>query len=321
MARWDVVSFGETMIRLAVPAGERLETARLLEVGIGGAESNVMVALARLGRRTAWASVLPRNVWGERIARELAWHGVDVSLVRWVDQGRVGVYYLDVGVQPRPTAVLYDRASSAVAQVDAATFPIEWVEQARWLHATGITPALSAGCATILRALVERARRAGVGVSFDVNYRARLWGPEVAARTLEWFCRNATVLFCGEEDARTLWGLEGPAESVVDALAARFAAEVTVLTRGEGGALAVTRSGRRCVAPALRVEVVDRVGAGDAFAAGFLHGYLEDGDVERALAYGTALAALKLTVRGDLALVSPSELAIALAQASRTILR
>jgi len=122
--RWDVVAFGETMIRLAVPTGERLETARQLEVGIGGAEANVLVALARLGRRTAWASVLPKQALGERIVRELAWHGVETSLVQWVEQGRVGVYYLDVGIPPRPTTVLYDRTGSAVAAVDPASFPI-----------------------------------------------------------------------------------------------------------------------------------------------------------------------------------------------------
>jgi 2-dehydro-3-deoxygluconokinase len=319
--RWDVASFGETMIRLAVPTGERLETTRQLEVGIGGAESNVLVALARLGRRTAWASVLPRNALGERIARELAWHGVDVSLVQWVERGRVGVYYLDVGVGPRPTAVLYDRAGSAVAQVDPESFSVEWVSESRWLHATGITPALGLGCREVLRRLVERARAAGVAVSFDVNYRARLWDAEEAARTLDPFCAQATVLFCGEGDARTLWGLTGSPEEVAEGLAARFAAAVTVVTRGEGGALAVTREGERVAVPAIPAAVVDRVGAGDAFAAGFLHGYLESGDVERGLRAGVALAALKLTVRGDLAVVSAAELDAALSATRPTIVR
>ncbi|MCS7051563.1 MAG: sugar kinase, partial [Thermomicrobium sp.] len=228
--QWDVASFGETMIRLAVPLGERLETTGRLEVGIGGAESNALVALARLGRRTAWASVLPKNPLGERIARELAWHGVDTSLVRWVDRGRVGVYYLDTGTAPRPTAVLYDRAGSAVAQVDPDTFPIEWVAQTRWLHVTGITPALSDGCRRVALQLVERAVAHGTPISFDVNYRSRLWSAAEAAAVLESFCVRATVLFCGEGDARTLWGMTGEPAEVATALAARFSAPVTVLT-------------------------------------------------------------------------------------------
>jgi len=319
--RWDVVAFGETMIRLAVPTGERLETARQLEVGIGGAEANVLVALARLGRRTAWASVLPKQALGERIVRELAWHGVETSLVQWVEQGRVGVYYLDVGIPPRPTTVLYDRTGSAVAAVDPASFPIDWVTESRWLHATGITPALSHGCRTVLERLVERAHQAGVGISFDVNYRARLWDPDEAARTLEWFCRQATVLVCGEGDARLLWGLTGDAEAVAGALAARFGAPVTVVTRGEHGAVAVTADGRTVLVPGRAATVVDRVGAGDAFTAGFLHGYLDSRDVERALRYGAALATLKLTVRGDLAIVTTAELESALAATTRTIVR
>jgi 2-dehydro-3-deoxygluconokinase len=321
VVQWDVVSFGETMIRLAVPLGERLETATRLEVGIGGAEANVLVALARLGRRTAWASVLPRNPLGERIVRELAWHGVDTSWVQWVERGRVGVYYLDTGVPPRPTAVLYDRAGSAVAQVDPAAFPIDFVTGGRWLHLTGITPALSVGCRAVAERLMERARAAGVPVSFDVNYRSRLWGPDEAARVLEPYCAGATVLFCGEGDARTLWGLEGTALEVAERLAGRFGAEVTVLTLGEGGAVAVTREGERVTAEALRATVIDRVGAGDAFAAGFLHGYLDGRDLERGLRTGVALAALKLTVRGDLALISAAELEAMLSETRRTIVR
>lgn len=318
---WDVVSFGETMIRLAVPLGTRLETATHLEVGIGGAESNVLVALARLGRRVAWASVLPRNPLGERIARELAWHGVDTALVQWVEHGRVGVYYLDTGAPPRPTAVLYDRAGSAVAQIDGETFPVEIVGEARWLHLTGITPALSVGCRRVVERLTSEARRRGVPVSFDVNYRAKLWSPEEAAATLSWFCRQATVLFCGQADARTLWGLEGSGEDVAAALAERFGAAVTVVTLGDGGAVAMTAEGRRLTVGAIPTTVVDRVGAGDAFAAGFLHGYLDEHDLERAMRYGVALAALKLTVRGDLAVITPSELAATLEATRRTIVR
>ncbi len=228
----DVVTFGETMIRLSTPVGERLETATALEASIGGAESNVAIALARLGRRVAWLSVLPRNPFGARIAGEIRRHGVDVSHVRWVARGRVGVYYLDMGAPPRPTHVLYDRAGSAVAECQPDDLDVDLAARARLLHLTGITPALSPACAEVARRLAEAALAAGVPLSFDVNYRALLWSPEQAAETLAPLCQAATVLFCGRNDARTLWGLDGSEEEVVRALAQRFGAATTVLTLG-----------------------------------------------------------------------------------------
>ncbi len=319
--QWDVLSFGETMIRLSVPLGERLETAGSLEVRIGGAESNVAVALARLGRRAAWCSVLPQNPLGRRIAGELRWHGVDISPVRWVERGRVGVYFLDTGAPPRPTQVLYDRAGSAIATADPDSIDPSIVEAARLLHLTGITPALSPTCREIARRLVERARQLGVPVCFDVNYRSLLWTPAEAAEALAPFCRAATVLICGRSDAATIWGLDGAAEDVLAGLVERFHALVTVLTLGDGGALAQMADGYRVQAPSVPATLVDRVGAGDAFAAGFLHGYLDGEDIARGLRYGVALAALKLTLQGDLALVTPAELEAVVAGIPRTIVR
>lgn len=316
----DVVTFGETMIRLSTPVGERLETATALEASIGGAESNVAIALARLGRRVAWLSVLPRNPFGARIAGEIRRHGVDVSHVRWVARGRVGVYYLDMGAPPRPTHVLYDRAGSAVAECQPDDLDVDLAARARLLHLTGITPALSPACAEVARRLAEAALAAGVPLSFDVNYRALLWSPEQAAETLAPLCQAATVLFCGRNDARTLWGLDGSEEEVVRALAQRFGAATTVLTLGEDGALALTQDGRLYRQAPLAATVIDRVGVGDAFAAGFLHGYL-DGDVERALRYGVTMAALKMTVRGDLAIISAHELDERATTASHSIVR
>lgn len=304
---YDIVTFGETMIRLSTPLGERLETAVALDVGIGGTESNVAVALARLGRRVAWSSVLPRNAFGQRIAGELRRHGVDVSHVRWVDRGRVGIYYLDTGAAPRPTHVLYDRAGSAIATCKRDDIEPAFGVRARILHLTGITPALSPACADIVSDLAQSAAAAGVAISFDVNYRSLLWQPETAADVLAPLCMAATILICGRNDARTVWGLSGGDEEMLTALAGRFGAATTVLTAGEDGALALTQDGTLYREPAVAASVVDRVGAGDAFAAGFLHGYL-DGDVALALRLGVRLAALKMTVRGDLAILNLHEL-------------
>jgi 2-dehydro-3-deoxygluconokinase len=307
MADYDLVAFGETMIRLSTPLGQRLEASTTLDIGIGGAESNVAIALARLGRRVAWTSVLPKNPFGYRIAAELRRHQVDDRQITWVDEGRVGVYYLDSGAPPRPTHVIYDRAASAIALCDPDEVDTSLASRTRLLHLTGITPALSAACAEITRRFAGRASEAGVPFSFDVNYRARLWSPEAAATTLEPFCSATTVLFCGRNDAHTLWGIDGSNDAVLSELWRRFGAATTVLTLGDEGALVRTESGEILHEAAPAVQVVDKVGAGDAFAAGFLHGYL-DGDISRALRLGVALASLKMTIHGDLALITAREL-------------
>lgn len=307
---YDLATFGETMIRLSTPLGHRLETTLTLDVGIGGAESNVAVALARLGRRVAWSSVLPRNSWGERIASELRRHGVDDREIHWADGGRVGVYYLDTGSAPRPTHVIYDRAGSAVASCDPDAVDTTLPARARLCHLTGITPALGPATREVARRLVASACDAGVPLSFDVNYRGLLWTPDEAEAGLAPFCSAATILFCGRGDARLLFGLTGDDATILSGLVERFGAPITVLTLGEEGAMVSTREGDVQHQGAVPVRVVDRVGAGDAFAAGFLHGYLGGADdLAGALRIGVNLAALKMTVHGDLSLVNARELA------------
>ncbi len=308
------------MIRLSTPTGHRMETTTSLDIGIGGAESNVAIALARLGHRVAWASVLPRNPFGSRIASELRRHGVDDQHITWVEHGRVGVYYLDMGSPPRPTHVIYDRASSAIAQCNAGEIDTSLVTRARLLHLTGITPALSESCAEASRQFAERADRHGIPISFDVNYRARLWSPEQAAGTLEPFCNAATILFCGRNDAKLLWGITGENEVVVRELSHRFGAATTVLTLGDEGAMALTQDGDLYHEVPVAVQVIDKVGAGDALAAGFVHGYLE-GDIARALRLGVTLASLKMTIHGDLSIVNARELEDWAGSATHAILR
>lgn len=317
---FDLVTFGETMVRLSTSLGDRLETAATLNVGIGGAESNVAIALARLGRSTSWVSVLPKDPLGQRVAGELRRHGVDISNVRWVaaSDGRTGVYFLDSGAPPRPTQVVYHRAGSAVAECNPDDVALPLVAGARLLHLTGITPALSPGCAEICRRLMAEAQSSSIPISFDVNYRALLWPPERAASELEPFCRQATILLCGRADGRLLFGLEGTDDEMARQLAERFGAPITVLTTGEEGATVIIRSSNGddtlLQEPAVAAQVVDKVGAGDAFAAGFIHGYLSN-DLELAVRLGVRLAALKMTIQGDLALLSQAELDACLADA------
>jgi 2-dehydro-3-deoxygluconokinase len=306
----DLVTFGETMIRLTAEPGVRLEEAGTLRVTIGGAESNVAVALARLGRRTAWLSALPEHALGQRIAGELRRHGVDTAHIHWTT-GRVGVYFMEPGAAPRPTRVLYDRADSAIARIDPAALDTSIVAGAGVLHLTGITPALSSAAQSACLRLANAAQAGGTPLSVDVNYRAKLWSPQAAAEGIQPLLDRATLLFCGAGDAATIWGLTGEPSSIAQALLDRSAAQLVVLTLGEQGALALTRDGSWHKQPAIGVEPIDAVGAGDAFAAGFLDRWLDDPTaIPAALRSAAGLAALKMTIYGDNAVITADDLVL-----------
>jgi 2-dehydro-3-deoxygluconokinase len=307
---YDLVTFGETMIRLTAEPGIRLEEAATLRVTIGGAESNVAVALARMGRRTAWLSALPDHALGQRIAGELRRHGVDTSHIHWTT-GRIGLYFMEPGAAPRPTRVLYDRADSVIARIDPDSLDTSIVDGAGVLHLTGITPALSAAAQTACLRLAEAAQAAGTPLSVDVNYRARLWSPEAAAEGIQPLLSRATLLFCGAGDAATIWGLTGEPQHIAQALLDRSAAELVVVTLGEQGALALARDGTRYEQPAIGVEPIDAVGAGDAFAAGFLDRWLADpAAIPAALRRAAGLAAIKMTIYGDNAVITADDLVL-----------
>lgn len=300
----QVVTLGESMLRLAAPPGRALEQTDTLALDVAGAESNVAIGLARLGIQTRWVSCLVNNPPGRRIANTLRAQGVDVSYIVWTDAGRVGLYFIEPGTPPRAGQIIYDRADSAFARLTPDQVDWRALDGARILHLTGITPALSAnGRAIILRAMDEADAR-GVAVSFDVNYRARLWTPAEACEFLTPILPRADILFCGQRDAGTLFGIEGDAEQVLDKFAARLSNRVVIITDGANGAVA-RANGVTVRGEAISAQVVDRIGSGDAFDAGFICGYLEKGEGDEAalatgLRFGVLNAALKLTFYGDI---------------------
>lgn len=312
MTRFDVTSLGETMLRLSVPNGERLDDMRALRVEVGGAESNVCTALARLGRATAWVSRLPDHALGDVIVRALRADGVEVTAVRRVPGERVGTYFIEYAGAPRAIQVIYDRADSAAAHLSVDDVDWDYVLDTRVLHLTGITAALSAGCYMVVREAIQRARVAGVTVSFDVNYRGKLWSAETAQAQLLPLIAEADVLFCKGSDAGLLFGCTGEPPELLKQLQAQTRAQVVISTFGERGA-ALLHQNQFYFQPALPVQIVDRIGSGDAFAAGVLDGWL-DGDVPDGLRRGVALAAIALTQHGDRVLTSRAELNTVLAQ-------
>src|ERR1700752_1246376 len=256
----DLVTLGEVLLRLAIPSPTRFETERQLDLQLGGAEANVAAACARLGLSTAWISALPANPWGERIRRELVGHGVDCRYVHVTDGARVGVYFREYGVAPRPVRVLYDRRDSAFARLAAAQGDWEPIRRARLLHLTGIPPAPREAP----RSLVERALSEASTVSFDVNYRATLWSSTEARAFLEPVLPRVRYLFIGQGEAQTLFGLTGAPEHILERLG-RPAPKATIsLQRGEEGSTVL--DGGRLLRPTRRliVQMVDPIGAGDA---------------------------------------------------------
>jgi len=304
----QLVTLGEAMLRLSVRPGDRIEDAPAFDVHVAGSEANVAYAAARVGVRAAWTSVLPDNPLGHRVATTLAAGGVDTSLVRWVAGGRLGLYFVELAAAPRPISVTYDRAASTMALASTSDFDWPSVVDTRVLHVSGITLGLSASCGELAMHAMQEARRAGATVTFDVNYRQRLWDRKAAAAAVRDVAPLVDVLICTQEDARDLFGAEAAPDLGV---------ETVVLTRGASGAVA-TRAGVSIERRGHPVETVDRVGAGDAFVAGLVWGLL-DGSLELGLERGLAMSALKMTLHGDLFRLDAADVVALLAREGREV--
>jgi 2-dehydro-3-deoxygluconokinase len=321
--QYDVLTVGETMLRLSPPNFQRLEQAGSLDVQVAGAESNVAVLLSRLGQRVAWVSRLPAHTLGWRVEQTLRGYGVDTSHVVWAPDGRVGTFFVEFSPPPRATTVIYDRQHSAMSAMTLAEMNLDLIGRTRLLHLTGITPALSASCHELVQGLLQAAAQQGVLRSFDVNYRARLWPVETARAVLEPLCQGVDVLFVTLADSQRLFGCGSDAAESLRWLQARFQAGVTVLTLGEHGAMAIDARGQIFHTRVAAATLVDALGSGDAFAASFLYSFLSSAhpDTAAALSMGAAAAALKRTIPGDLALVSLEEIRQASEQSSEQVKR
>ena len=303
----DLVTFGETMLRLSPPRGDRLETARELDVQAGGAESNVAVGAARLGADVAWVSKLPDSPLGRRVVSELRSHGVRTG-VAWTDpaESRVGTYYLEHGGDPRGTDVIYDRADSAITTVEPTELPTEVFASAAYFHTTGITPALAPATREATITLLRAAGESDVTRTFDLNYRSKLWDPATARAAYEDLFEHVDTLFVPRRDAREVLDREGDAVEIAHGLAAEHGFDCVVVTRGTEGAVAL-RDGSVAEQGVFDADTHDAIGTGDAFVAGFLAKRIAGGDMADALEWAAATAALKRTIDGDLAVVTPAE--------------
>jgi 2-dehydro-3-deoxygluconokinase len=314
--RKRVVCFGELLLRLAAAERGLLLQTPKLDVHVGGAEANVAVALARFGHEAAFASVVADNTLGRAAADELRRHGVDTDAIVW-QPGRMGLYFLTPGAGARAPTVLYDRAASAFALAPPETIPWERVlKGAAWLHVSGIVPAVSATGAAACERAVATAAGLGVAVSFDGNYRHGVWGERhrEAPALLRALLAHARIAFVDDRDIALVLGrtFEGEAlarrRAAADATFEAFpkleAIYCTVrasesVERQTLAATMLVRGGQR-VSRTHRLDgIVDRVGSGDAFAAGVLHGRLAGLDDQKTLELAAAAAVLKHSIPGD----------------------
>lgn len=304
--RFHVTTLGEGQLRLSVPNGVRLEDARNFEVHVSGTEANVTGLLARLGWSCGWVSRLPNSPLGARVRNEYQRTGLDLSAVRLLDDTRLATYYVENAVPPRSTQVYYDRANTCFSTMRTEDVDWDYLLDSRVLHLSGLSLGLSASVRELMLEAIKRAKTAGIKVSFDVNYRAKMWSAAAAALALKPVLEQVDILFCGQRDASRLFGLQGSPGEIMADLRDLTSAQHIVMTLGNEGLVAWDGKTHHRVA-AREVTVLDRIGAGDACVGGVLHGYLQ-GDFEKGLRYGVACAALALSQYGDQTITNVQEL-------------
>lgn len=288
-----VVTAGETMVLATPRQPGRLRHAGELELKIGGAESNLAIALSRLGIRSGWASALGDDEPGQLVLDRIRGEGVDTSRVRRIPDAPTGLYLRErVG---RESRVYYYREGSAASTMGADALDTGYFAGAEFVHLTGITPALSKSCRAFIKTLAEKLASAPARLSFDVNYRSKLWSAGEAREFMEEVLPDVDLLFVSGEEARALWGRDD--EDLVRELRDSGAGEV-VLKRGREGSLALV-GGEVFEQPGFEVEEVDSIGAGDAFAAGYLAGLLWEKAPGERLRIANAMGAYSVMTLGD----------------------
>ncbi len=310
---FDLVSLGELMLRLSPPDNERITRGDTLLKQVGGAEMNAITGTAMLGLRCGIISKLPANDLGTYVKNRVRLCGVsDDYLVYDEDKdARLGVYYYENGAYPRKPRIVYDRKNASINKIDVADYDDSLYASARCFHTSGITLALSMQCRKTAIEMIKRFKAQGALISFDVNFRGNLWtGPE-AKECIEQILPYVDIFFCSEETARLTFLKEGDVKSIMKSFTQDYPISIVASTqrvvhspkRHTFGSVIYSAKEDKYYeeTPYADIEVVDRIGSGDAYISGVLYGLLaHEGDYQRALEYGNATSALKNTIPGDL---------------------
>jgi 2-dehydro-3-deoxygluconokinase len=324
-----VVTFGEIMLRLSPPGLERLLQTPKFSATFGGGEANVAVSLAHFGLDSVYVTALPAHAIGDAALRALRAEGVHTD--RIVRSGhRVGIYFAETGASQRPSTVIYDRAHSSIAELAADAIPwSDIMAGAAWFHVSGITPALGAQAAESTRRAIDAARTAGARVSFDLNFRRKLWRDAEAQRVVGPLLRQVDVLIANEEDLQSVLGIHVTGADVTtgrlehsgfrdaaERVTREFGPPTVAITlresfsasdNGWSALLWDAATGLMLASQRYEIRVVDRIGAGDSFAAGLIYGFIAGRSAEETLRFAVAASALKHTIHGDFNRVSVDE--------------
>ena len=316
-AEFDLISFGEVMLRLSPPNKEKISQSEVFEKNCGGSEFNVASGAANLGIRSAIVTKLPKNKMGHFIARRIRYGTVSDDYVVWdnSDSKRLGIYYYESGVFPRKSAVVYDRAASSVCSLKLFEIPDEIYGKTRMFHISSISLALGEELRQTAIEVIKRMKKSGVAISFDVNYRAALWSEEEARELIKTILPLVDILFVSEETSRRMMQKEGTLDEIMKSYADEYGCRVVATTRREVVSPTKHNFGSRIYFDGKfyeephykNIEVIDRVGSGDAYVAGMLYGILSGGSIEESMSYGNALSAVKNTVLGDMSISSIDE--------------
>src|SRR5690625_3856741 len=318
-----IVTFGEIMLRLSTPGFQRFTQAVQFDATYGGGEANVAVSLAQFGLKSWFVTRLPEHEIGESAVQELRKYGVDTSRIERSGE-RVGIYFLETGASQRPSKVIYDRSHSAISTLEENTFDWDEIFEGKdWFHWTGITPALSKACAREIEKACKEANKAGVRLSCDLNFRSKLWTESEAQAVMIPLMEYVDVCISNEEDSQRSLGFTAGTTNVEGAhldesgyrdlakkLKQEFDFRTVAITLRESFSASKNgwsamilndddcRDGYRSTR--YEIDIVDRVGGGDSFAAGLIYGLLTKESGEEALEYAVAASCLKQTIPGDL---------------------
>lgn len=317
MKKYDLLSLGEVLLRMSPPGNERLVSGTILEKHIGGAECNVACGSSLLGLRTGIVSKLPDNAIGNYAKNCIRSYGVSDEYLVYDQEkdARLGVYYYENGAYPRKPGIVYDRGNSSVNKVTPDEFSEEMYSSATCFHTTGITLALSPQCRDTTIHMMKKFKAAGALISFDVNFRGNLWTGEEAKECIEQILPYVDIFFCSESTARLTFLKKGDVKEMMKSFTTEYPISIVASTNR------IVHSPKRHTfssiiydsrsntyyeeEPYRDIEVVDRIGSGDAYITGVLYGLLKYNDSKKALEYGNASSAIKNTISGD---VSSSDL-------------
>jgi len=324
-----IVTFGELMLRLQPYNYERFIQCDHVEFTFGGAEANVAVSLANYGMDAVYVTKLPTHAIGQAAVNSLRRYGVDTSkIVRGGE--RVGIYFNEKGASQRGSVCIYDRANSAIQQADPAEFRWDAIfEGVDWFHFTGITPALGKNMVQACLQACAAAKKRGIKISCDLNYRGKLWTRAQAREAMTELCRYVDVCIANEEDAKDVFGIEAEAtdiyagalnhegyKSVAKQLADKFGFEMVAITlresysafdNGWSAMLYSATTDAYSFSKKYDLHIVDRVGGGDSFGAGLIYSLLSGKNTQEAVEFAVAASALKHTIEGDYNMVTVAE--------------